>query len=164
MKRLSYRKLILVAFAVIFMAAAMLPLGLDNLGDSRSDQAAQDQSQAGEKEKMLIKEAVEQLYIKGLEIRNFALIQAICIPEALLMSANRSGSLNKTTLEKWKARFDPENPPFQKLESRITKIDCEGTAAQVKIRFIVDSKRNVTDFLHMLKLEGKWRIVNIIDY
>jgi hypothetical protein len=44
------------------------------------------------------------------------------------------------------------------------KIDREGSAAQVKILFVVDKKQKVTDFLHMLKLDGVWRIVNIIDY
>jgi hypothetical protein len=38
-----------------------------------------------------------------------------------------------------------------------------GTAAQVKILFIVDGSRRVTDFLNLLKLKGRWRVVNIID-
>ena len=54
--------------------------------------------------------------------------------------------------------------PFQKLDYSITKVDREGSAAQVKISFIVDSRRHVTDFLNMLKLDGDWRIVNIIDH
>jgi hypothetical protein len=80
------------------------------------------------------------------------------------MSAGRDGVLHLTSLEKWSKRFDPNNPPFKKLDYEITKIDREGTAAQVKIAFTIDSTRPVTDYLHMLKLSGTWRIVNIIDY
>ena len=115
-------------------------------------------------EAILIEKAVEDLYIKGLEDRNFELIKTVCIPECVLMSSREDGTLSLTTLDRWSKRFDPQNPPFKKLDSCILKIDREGTAAQVKILFIVDSERHVTDFLHMLKLDGRWRIVNIIDY
>lgn len=115
-------------------------------------------------EEVEIKKAIQEQYIKGLKIRDFDLIKSICIPEAKLMSAGRDGKFHLTTLEKWSKKFDPNNPPFKKLEAHITKIDREGTAAQVKILFIIDSKRKVIDYLHMLKLNSKWRIVNIIDY
>ncbi len=115
-------------------------------------------------EEAKIKKAVEEQYIEGIKIRDFDLIRSICIPEAKLMSAGRDGKLHLTTLEKWSKKFDPNNPPFKQLEAYITKIDREGTAAQIKILFIIDSKRKVIDYLNMLKLNGKWRIVNIIDY
>lgn len=115
-------------------------------------------------EEMRIKQAVENYYIKGLLSRDFSLITTVCIPQTLLMSADNEGKLHTTTLERWSKRFDPQNPPFQKLDYCIIKIDREGSAAQVKISFLVDSKQHVTDFLHMLKIEGKWRIANIIDY
>jgi hypothetical protein len=120
--------------------------------------------QSHENEEELIKKAVEELYIKGLQTRDFGLIETVCIPEAHLMSAGRDGELHDTTLEKWSKRFDPNNPPFKKLDYSIVKIDREGSAAQVRIAFTVDSSRHVTDFLHMLKLGGEWRIVNIIDF
>ena len=115
-------------------------------------------------EENMIKKAVEDQYIKGIKIRDFELIKEICIPEARLMSADRNGEFHLTTLEKWSRRFDPSNPPFENLDACIVKIDREGSAAQVKILFIVDKKQKVIDFLHMLKLDGEWRIVNIIDY
>ena len=111
-----------------------------------------------------IRHIVEAQYIKALQIRDFELIRTVCIPQAKLMGVNREGQLNITTLDMWSKRFDPQNPPFKKLEYEILKIDMEGTAAQVKIRFLVNSKNFITDYLHMLKLEGKWRIVNIIDF
>ena len=111
-----------------------------------------------------IKRAVEDLYIKGLKTRDFSFITTICIQEAKLMSADGDGKLHITTLERWSKRFDPSNPPFQSLEYQISKVDFKGSAAQVRIDFIVDSSREVTDYLNLLKLEDQWRIVNIIDY
>jgi hypothetical protein len=80
------------------------------------------------------------------------------------MSVRTDGSLSVTTLDQWSQRFDPANPPFEQLEAVIVKIDVEGTAAQVKIHFVIDGERRVTDFLQMLKVEGNWRITGIIDY
>jgi hypothetical protein len=83
---------------------------------------------------------VEDLYIKGLLSRDFGLITTVCIPQALLLSSDREGKLHTTTLEQWSKRFDLQNPPFQKLDYCIVKIDRAGSAAQVKILFLVDSK------------------------
>ena len=113
---------------------------------------------------MQIHRAVTDFYFKGLKERDFSLIRTICVPGAVLMSAGRDGKLRITTLDKWSKRFDPENPPFKSLAHSIVKVDREGTAAQVKILFIVDGKNRVIDYLHLLKIEGTWRIVNIIDF
>lgn len=119
---------------------------------------------AAEEEEVLIRSAVEELYIKGLQSRDFTLIEKICLPSAVLMSGGKDEVLRVTTLNKWSQRFDPKNPPFKKLDYCLLNIDREGTAAQVKILFIVDGKNRVIDFLHMLKIEGAWRIANIIDF
>ena len=115
-------------------------------------------------EEAQIEQAVDSFYINGLRTRDFTLIRAICLPEAVLMSVREDGSLSVTTLDQWSRRFDPANPPFTELETSIAKIDREGTAAQVKVLFLVDGATHVTDFLHMLKVDGEWRIANIIDY
>ena len=122
------------------------------------------QNDDADSENAAIKSAVEDFYIKGLKTRDFDLIRTVCVPEAKLMGARQNGELGVTTLDQWSARFDLANPPFQKLDYEIVKIDRVGTAAQVRIDFIVDSKTHVTDFLHMLKIKGSWRVVNIIDY
>ena len=114
-------------------------------------------------EEALVEQAVEEFYIRGLRMRDFDLIRAICLPEAVLMSVRSDGSLSVTTLDRWSQRFDPANPPFRQLQSSIVKIDREGTAAQVKILLLVDGERHVTDFLQMLKVDGRWRIAGIID-
>jgi hypothetical protein len=114
-------------------------------------------------EEELVEQAVEEFYIRGLRMGDFDLIRAICLPEAVLMSVRSDGSLSVTTLDRWSQRFDPANPPFRQLQSSIVKIDREGTAAQVKILLLVDGERHVTDFLQMLKVDGRWRIAGIID-
>ena len=116
------------------------------------------------KEDNRITTAVESLYIKGLEIRDFSLIRKICIDETRLYSIRPDSSLNITTLDNWSKRFNPNSPPFKSLDYEILKVDFEGNAAQVKIKFIVDKKHVIHDFLNMLKINGEWRIVNIIDY
>jgi len=50
------------------------------------------------------------------------------------------------------------------LEYEITKIDFEGTAAQVKIKFLVNDETTIYDYLNLLKVSGCWRIVDIKDY
>jgi hypothetical protein len=119
---------------------------------------------ADQSEEARITQAVEGSYIEGLKTRNFELIRQVCIPDAKLMGSRDGKELRVTTLDRWSKRFDPENPPFQKLDHVISKIDVVGTVAQVRIDFTVDSTTSVTDFLHMVKVEGAWRIVNIIDY
>ena len=111
-----------------------------------------------------IRKSVEELYIKGLKTRDFSLIRSVCIPETRLMSTGRDSVLHITTLDAWSKRFDPDNPPFRSLKYDISKIDFKGTAAQVRIDFLVDGSREVTDYLHLLKIKNQWRIVNIIDY
>ena len=66
------------------------------------------------------------------------MISAICIEETKLYSVLSDGSLNTTTLEKWSNKFDPNSPPFKTLDYEILMVDSEGTAAQVKIKFILD--------------------------
>jgi len=119
--------------------------------------------QSAQSEESNVKDAVNNYYIKGLKIRNFDLIKHICIDEAKLYGVRQDGSLGITTLEKWSRRFDPENPPFKSLESEITKVDVVGNAAQVKIWFLMDG-REIHDLLNLLKIEDRWRIVNMIDY
>ena len=129
-----------------------------------SSLTAQERDQRASQEDSLIAETVESLYIKGLQTREFDLIRTICIPDALLMGTDQEGRLRITTLDEWSVRFDPNAPPFQSLEYRIAKVDRTGTAAQVKIEFLVDGETPVTDYLHMLRLGDDWRVVNIIDY
>jgi hypothetical protein len=150
------------SYSVIFFLFLVSVLFLSNL--SSPALVVQNVESNPVDEEMQIKKAVEDLYIKGLASRDFSLIKKVCIPETLLMSSDLEGKLHITTLERWSKRFDPQNPPFQKLDSCIVKIDRAGSAAQVKISFLVDSKQHVIDFLHMLKLDGKWHIVHIIDY
>ncbi len=148
----------------LFFLFLFLVIGSLLLSPSHHAMAIQNVESNPVDEEMQIKKTVENLYIKGLISRDFSLITTVCVPQTLLMSADQEGKLHITTLERWSKRFDPQNPPFQKLDYCIVKIDRAGSSAQVKISFLVDSKRHVTDFLHMLKLEGKWRIVQIIDY
>lgn len=114
-------------------------------------------------EKKAVEKAVIDHYVKGIQVRDFSLIRKICIPEAIMYSVRNDSTLNVTTLDKWSKRFNPNNPPFKKLDYSIEKVDLVETAAQVKIKFIIEDKRIVHDLLQLLKIKGEWRIVNITD-
>ena len=114
-------------------------------------------------EEALIRSAVQDYYVEGIRTRNFDLIRAVCVPEAVLMGVRPDGGIGITTLDVWSNRFDPANPPFQSLGAEITRIDRSGEAAQVRIDFLIDHERPITDYLQMLKMAGHWRIVNIVD-
>ncbi len=115
-------------------------------------------------EKLEIKRVVENFYIKGLRIRDFKLIREVCIVDAKLMGVNRDKNLQVTTLDQWSKKFDPKKPPLKKLFAEVGKIDLVGTAAQVTLNLIINDKQKVTDYLNMLKIQNKWKIVNIIDF
>lgn len=148
-------------FRAKFPSSWLLSIVLTQLGMQTA--VAQQLEGTPAMEEALVEQAVEEFYIRGLRMRDFDLIRAICLPEAVLMSVRSDGSLSVTTLDRWSQRFDPANPPFRQLQSSIVKIDREGTAAQVKILLLVDGERHVTDFLQMLKVDGRWRITGIID-
>ena len=145
-----------ITFVVSLTTTLILFSASTAAGQTKSTQMLSEENQ--------VRNAVESLYVKGLITRDFELIRKICVPEAKLMGATERGTLNVTTLDKWSARFDPDNPPFETIDYCISKVDVVGAAAQVKIIFIVNSRTEVTDFLNMLEVQGAWRIVNIIDY
>jgi hypothetical protein len=80
------------------------------------------------------------------------------------MNAGDNGEFHITTLDSWSKKFNPLKPPFKKLEYCVLRIDRVGTAAQVKLLLIVDSSTRIVDFLHILKINGEWKITHIIDY
>ncbi len=135
-----------LALAVLVLLAASLPSAL-----------------GADSEEARIEARVVELYVGGLVSRDFSLIRTICIPEMLMRGVNREGKVNVTSLDKWSKRFDPAKPPFEKLEHTIASVQRKGDAAQVRIDFVIDGKREITDFLQLLKIEGVWRIVSVID-
>jgi hypothetical protein len=111
-----------------------------------------------------VRNAVVDYYIKGLETREFSLIESICLPGALLQGSRATGELRTTDLPTWSKRFTPGRPPFESLSWEISKVDVAGGAAQVRIDFVVNGDTPVTDFLNLVRVEGRWRITNMIDY
>ena len=149
------RSSVFVVLCLIMVAAHAWPL---STGAPEEDVLMED------KEERAIRDAVEQKYIAGILTRDFSLIEEVCIPDAKLMGTNKEGALRTTTLKQWSKRFDPEKPPFQELSFIISRVDRVGTIAQVRVDFEVDSTQHATDFLNMVKVDGAWRVVNIVDY
>jgi putative lumazine-binding protein len=163
MKKLHTMKkliLIILLFSTLLLAAQ----NTDQEKDGVKKTAQTTIVEEIQNEEDLIKEVIVQYYFKGLKERNFSLIRAICISETKLYGVRKDRSLNVTSLDQWSKNFNPDIPPFKTLDYKIKKIDIEGTAAQVKILFIIDNSEKIHDFLNLLKIENHWRIVNIIDY
>lgn len=65
-----------------------------------------------------IRKTVEDYYLQGLKERDFSKIEKICIEQAMLYGVRDNGTMGVTSLEKWKKRFDPENPPFKNWNAK----------------------------------------------
>ncbi len=111
-----------------------------------------------------VRRAVNDYYIKALETRDFSLMESICLPHAVLQGSRATGELRTTDLAKWSKRFTPGKLPLDSLTSDISKIDVEGRAAQVRIDFVINGKTPITDYLNLVRVEGRWRITNIVDH
>lgn len=106
---------------------------------------------------------VAESYIKGIDTRDFKFIRDVCHPTAKLMGADREGELRVTTLDDWSKNFVPGQKRFDSLKADIKYVNVVRTIAQVRIDFVVNGDRSITDFLHVAKIKGRWLILNIID-
>ncbi len=56
--------------------------------------------------------------------------------------------------------WNDENGAATELQSNISNIDLVGTTAQVKLDLDNWTGHKFTDFFNMLKVDGKWKIMN----
>ncbi len=119
-----------------------------------------------EKEFEKLKEALND-YIYGAIDRDYKRIYDSWHPEAEMMSENtEDGNLKKVPRTFWKDVYE-KTPPTPKTtrESEIENIDIHGSAANARIKTIIDGPEKCiifTDFINLLRLGEKWQIVNKI--
>ena len=58
--------------------------------------------------------------------------------------------------------WNDENGPATDLETKITSIDIAGTVATVRLESDNWTGHKFTDFFTLLKVEGTWKIMNIV--
>ena len=113
-----------------------------------------------DKEKMAVKGAVK-LYFEGLEKRDVESLKKAFHPDAKLIFV-KEGQLKQLSQEQWyegfKAKPDAASPPV-KVERKISSIDVAGDAAVVKVEIDAPAYQ-FTDYLSLIKSDGRWQIVN----
>jgi Putative lumazine-binding len=100
-------------------------------------------------------------YFEGFKKADFDQLRRAFHPECRVFSAGK-GKVSVFSQEDWYGALDRMPPEIMERldpKSKILSIDVSGSAAVVKtnIRF---PEVNYTDFLSMLKVDGKWIIVN----
>lgn len=118
-----------------------------------------------QKELEKVKEAVNY-YADGAIKRDFEYLTKGWHEDCQMMGLNAEGKLAKYDTTFWKEGFaKPIDDPEYKRESEILNVDIHGTAASAKVKTVVESSNGkliFMDYLNLLKIDGKWWIVNKI--
>ncbi len=136
-------------------------LGLLLIGAS-TRAAAQAKPDAGTDEKV-IREVVGS-YLHGLKFNDVESLKKAFWPQAKLFFVGRDGKLGEYTQESWYKGFVANAGKEEAGNLRISSVEVTNNAASVKV--VEDYPGNpptrYTDYLSLLKLEGRWWIVNKI--
>jgi hypothetical protein len=116
--------------------------------------------QAQQQEEAAVREAVNQ-YLKAHATGSAEPIRGVFRPE-LRMFFVRDGQLMSRTAEEYMSGFRGQPQPDEaQRKRRIASVDVTGSAAIAKV--ILDyPQATLTDYFALLKIEGKWQIVNKI--
>jgi hypothetical protein len=116
--------------------------------------------QAQQSEEMAVREAVNQ-YLKAHATGSSEPIRGVFRPE-LNMFFVRDGKLVSRTAEEYMSGFRGQPQPDEaQRKRRIASVDVTGSAAVAKV--ILDyPQATLTDYFALLKIDGKWQIVNKI--
>jgi hypothetical protein len=105
--------------------------------------------------------AVVQAYLHGLKFNDVPSLRTAFWPDAKLLFVNRNGSLGQLSQEEWYRMFAGSAGKEEKGELRIASLDITDNAASVKV-IETYPKSIYVDYLNLLRLNGKWIIVNKI--
>ena len=105
--------------------------------------------------------AVVERYLHGLKFNDTTSLREAFWPEARLFFVNRQGQLGQLTQASWYASFAGNVGKEEEGNLRITALEVTRDAASVKV--VEDYARSrYTDYLSLLRLQGRWWIVNKI--
>jgi hypothetical protein len=117
-----------------------------------------------EKELLKVKEAVNY-YADGAIKRDFEYLAKSWHEKCQMIGLNQQSELAIYDLNFWKEGLAKPIASDVKRTSEILSIDIHGVAASAKVKTIVDSSESeiiFIDYLNLLKIDGKWWIVNKI--
>ena len=114
----------------------------------------------------LIEKAV-WLYLNGQNNRDHTLVEQAWHKDCHMFGLNDKQEIVTYPLSIWKEWFSkPSDDPDAKIKSEILSMDIYKTAANVKVRTVIDGSKGTiiwTDYLNLLKVaDDEWRIINKI--
>lgn len=113
----------------------------------------------GDDEEEAIREIIEH-YFQGDRERDVGSLKKAFHGDAKLLTTNEQGELRVLTQPEWHERVR-QTPDRERPESTILHVDRTGNAAIAKTRMVF-SNGQFTDFLSLLKIEGRWIVVHKI--
>ena len=105
--------------------------------------------------------AVVEAYLHGLKFNDVPSLRAAFWPDAKLLFLNKNGSLGQLSQEEWYKMFAGSAGKEEEGDLRIASVDITDNAASVKV-IETYPKSVYVDYLNLLRLKGKWIIVNKI--
>lgn len=125
-----------------------------------------------EKEQQLIKEVIQSAYVEGLQNEgNVDKIDKGFHPAFNLLGIGKGDQIWSLPIYTWRemALADVESGKKPKTDEGIVtvnflSVDVTGTAAVVKLEFLVDGQKKYIDYMSLYKFESGWKIVNKIFY
>ena len=129
-------------------------------------------SQSVEEEQEAIKQVIQTAYVEGLQNEgDAAKIDAGFHPGFNLLGTGKGDQIWKLPIYTWKdmALADVKSGKKPKsAEETVTvnflTVDVTGTAAAVKLEFLVGGKKTYVDYISLYKFESGWKIVSKIFY
>jgi len=113
----------------------------------------------GVEEEEAIRETI-QLYFRGDIERDVEALKKAFHPTATLLTRDKTGRLRVLTQPEWYQSVR-QTPGRERPTAKILHIDRAGNVASAKTQ-LVFSNGSFTDFLSLVKIEGRWTIVNKI--
>jgi hypothetical protein len=129
-------------------------------------------SQSIEEEQAAIKQVIQSAYVDGLQNEGDATkIDAGFHPGFNLLGIGERDNMWQLPIYTWKANAlyaVEEGKKPRKSDELVTvnflSVDVTGTAAVVKLEFLVGGKVTYIDYISLYKFESNWLIVNKIFY
>ena len=141
-------RLAALAFAFAILAAA------PSTGNAQTDSSARAREDSAVR-------TVVQRYLHGLKFNDTTGLHDAFWPEARLFAIRPNGQINELTQAKWYSMFKASAGKEEQGDLRIASVDITGNAAAVKVVEDYPGSR-YTDYLNLLRIDGRWWIVNKI--
>jgi hypothetical protein len=139
------------------ISALLLAAGMSGIAGACSAQIA---SRTRDPQEGAVR-AVVEAYLHGLKFNDVPSLRRAFWPDAKLLFVNRNGSLGQLSQEDWYKMFAGSAGKQEEGVLRIASVDITDNAASVKV-IETYPKSIYVDYLNLLRLNGKWIIVNKI--